>query len=328
MIALIVSSIVVPISAALTSAQETEILNRHNSLRSSVSSPCTAADMEKMVWDTTLASAAQTYANGCVGDHDPQLTSMGGSVSQGENLFMQFPGTDYTTAQLVQGAQDWYDEIQDTEWTTSSLGLKSKVYADYSACKAPESGKCSIGHFTQVVWAKSNKIGCGVAACSGGFTASGSSEASGVLLVCRYTPMGNIADQTNGINIPYMYGAKCAACSGSCTDGLCTSAPNRCKDDVPFTVNSDTFQTCAAVIQQYSTWCSQMEDGFGKPCQKECGVCSPAAGMGAGSCGGGGNSSVTSSGASSGTSTVGSTGAGHATTVSAMIALALAALVR
>merc|ERR1719440_1493850 len=146
--------------------------------------------------------------------------------------------TSYTQQHLLDsGVYGWYSELRDTEWTATAVN--SKAGRNGAACISPDgTDKCFIGHYTQVVWAKSNKLGCGLKVCSSGLTVSGTSYASGVILVCRYTPMGNSADRVNGIDIPYMYGAPCAACSGSCTNNLCTSAPNRCKDDVPFTVNT------------------------------------------------------------------------------------------
>jgi hypothetical protein len=44
-------------------------------------------------------------------------------------------------------------------------------------------------HFTQVVWASSQRVGCGVARCSqdGTFTSE--------IVVCKYSPPGNVAGQ-------------------------------------------------------------------------------------------------------------------------------------
>jgi len=274
----------------LTQANKDAILAKHNALRAGVSAPCTAADMETLVWDSTLEAASQVWADGCVGDHDQNRGSVG------ENLFMAMPTSDYTEDQLVGGVQAWYDEIQDTEWSTSSAGLKSKVYNDpQTTCQSYDgnTGACMIGHFTQVIWAKSNKLGCAVKTCSGGMTISGNSYAGGVLLVCRYTPVGNIAHRTNGILIPYMYGSKCATCSGSCsTAGLCDAGttPNRCRDGTedgwPYRMNGVDYTSCTDLEAAFAGWCANFEAAAGPACQLTCGVCTEPAGLGTASCGG------------------------------------------
>ena len=43
------------------------------------------------------------------------------------------------------------------------------------------------GHFTQLVWKGSKKLGCGYAACNG------KHGTPGYYLVCEYSPAGNIA---------------------------------------------------------------------------------------------------------------------------------------
>lgn len=56
---------------------------------------------------------------------------------------------------------------------------------DYASnsCNAPAGKSC--GHYTQVVWAKSTEVGCGVAICDG----------KGQIWVCNYKPAGNFSGQ-------------------------------------------------------------------------------------------------------------------------------------
>jgi len=59
--------------------------------------------------------------------------------------------------------------------------------ADYS----PATGSCAphrqCGHYTQIVWADTTKVGCGIHTCPG--LTYGSS------VVCNYAPGGNIGGQ-------------------------------------------------------------------------------------------------------------------------------------
>merc|ERR1712139_373615 len=85
--------LLVTADATLTTSQEDLILNRHNKLRSETAKgsnsqwtaklPCTAADMEKMVWDSVLATEAQTYADQCIFAHPAEA-----GKQFGENLWM------------------------------------------------------------------------------------------------------------------------------------------------------------------------------------------------------------------------------------------------
>lgn len=190
------------------------VVDKHNDLRRTRNAehqPCTAADMEAMVWDAQLAADAKAYSDDCVGDH-----ADGAGSQFGENIWVQYPDHRYTTDDLVAGVQSWYDEIVDTVWNIDDMKVTSKPY---DQCTETSGDTCNVGHYFQVIWAKSAKVGCGVTACNAGFSASGAQYPSGVLMVCRYSPAASLgAGQTN--SLPYIYGRPCAACPDSCSDGL------------------------------------------------------------------------------------------------------------
>lgn len=240
-------------SATLTQAEKDGILNKHNDLRAMISKPCTASDMETLVWDDTLATESQAYADKCVGDHDPDA-----AVKFGENLWMLTSSSNYKSSDVIGAVQEWYDEIKDVEWIKNSDGeyAEAKSKAGTAGCASPDTanGNCFIGHFTQVVWAKSNKVGCGVKKCTP-MTVSGQSYSAGALLVCRYTPAGNAAAKMgspNHVKMPFVPGKTCAACSGSCsTAGLCNAgtSPTRCADkSPPPKLNGKDYPTCKEYV--------------------------------------------------------------------------------
>ena len=71
----------------------------------------------------------------------------------------------------------------------------------------------STGHYTQMVWAKTNKVGCGsIAWKEGAFIKQ--------YLVCNYGPAGNTLRQPM-----YQIGNACSRCpaGSSCANGLCSS---------------------------------------------------------------------------------------------------------
>ncbi len=124
--------------------------------------------MAPLTWDPALAAIAQAWADACVDnkpptglvDHNPgRADNYPGSV--GENIY----GSSGTAS--PQGAvSSWMSEEKDYDYATGKC-------APGKAC----------GHYTQVMWAKSTKLGCGVSKCAG-FKYGGT-------IVCNYAPAGN-----------------------------------------------------------------------------------------------------------------------------------------
>ncbi|MGH0134120.1 UNVERIFIED_CONTAM: hypothetical protein FKN15_004132 [Acipenser sinensis] len=90
--------------------------------------------------------------------------------------------------------QAWYDEVKDFKYGVGSTN------------------GAVVGHYTQVVWYRSNKVGCAVAHCPG--------SKYEYFYVCQYCPPGN--DQ-NLLTTPYKAGPSCDDCPSACEDKLCTS---------------------------------------------------------------------------------------------------------
>jgi len=287
----------------LLAAQKTALALKHNTLRARVGSdanqPCTAGDMQELAWDDTLAAAAQTYADACVGDHHAKA-----AIDFGENLFMTLSGSDTSTKVLEDSVQGWYDEYKDTVWTKTSGAPVSKAKAD---CIDVSGEKCNIGHYFQVIWSKASKIGCGVKSCSSGMTVSGTSYAAGVLLVCRYDKNPPGADLMG--QPPYLFGSKCAGCSSACSTspaGLCTAAATRCVDKTIAITIDKKYTKCADLVAYYhaghaTPWCTQLA-GVMKAtdsCPLTCKTCTVPSGMGSDKCGAGSGTSASNTTGSS-----------------------------
>jgi hypothetical protein len=123
-----------------------------------------------VTWDADVAKFAQDYANKLVTtgqlSHNPNRTLNGTTL--GENLAWGSQGGNWTVVQLAKG---WEDEKQ--HWVPGS-----KIGDPPS-----QPGKVT-GHYTQMVWRTSTKIGAGIA-----------SGPSGTYLVCNYSPTGNFTGQ-------------------------------------------------------------------------------------------------------------------------------------
>ncbi|XP_020234028.1 pathogenesis-related protein 1-like [Cajanus cajan] len=117
--------------------------------------------VENLGWDDTVAAFAQNYANQRKGDC--QLIHSGGGGKYGENLAMSTG--DLSGAEAV---KLWVDE---------------KPYYDYDSNSCVEGQMC--GHYTQVVWRNSTRIGCAKVKCDNG----------GTFVTCNYSPPGNYIGQ-------------------------------------------------------------------------------------------------------------------------------------
>ena len=142
--------------------------------------------MVKLEWDASLASASQSWANKCIWGHDPKNSQN----AWGENLAIVSGNRNVDAAWLESRIEHgWYDEVEHVQVPWADTGLVAKNYADpRSKCPSAYDSanqKCMIGHYTQVVWAKTTKVGCAVSFCDSvrGFVA-------GTYLVCKYNPPG------------------------------------------------------------------------------------------------------------------------------------------
>ncbi|CAI5777517.1 peptidase inhibitor 16 [Podarcis lilfordi] len=175
------------LGCSFTEEDKKLLVDLHNQYRAKVSPP--AADMLKMSWDPELEAFAKDYATKCIWEHNAERGR------RGENLFAMSGDLDVTMA-----VDEWYNEYAFYNMTTLT-------------CQ--EGQMC--GHYTQVVWASSERVGCGTVFCE---TLEFLNDTDMHLVVCNYQPPGNIKGRK-----PYKEGAPCSMCPDgySCKDSLCES---------------------------------------------------------------------------------------------------------
>jgi len=183
------------------------MLAEHNEIRSEVArglvtNEPTAADMVELEWDDDLALVAQSWVDRCIWSHNPNRTSdygalVGGATYVGENL--EVYGTTGFPPNLVDFALDaWFEEVANYSYGPFSAG--------------------SWGHYTQLVWADTHRVGCGLAVCPGsafGFPNS----FTGYYLACDYAQGGNFLGR-----YPYESGPIASHCPpeySGVENGLC-----------------------------------------------------------------------------------------------------------
>ncbi|XP_022929438.1 pathogenesis-related protein PR-1-like [Cucurbita pepo subsp. pepo] len=131
-------------------ALQKQFLGPHNAARY-------ALRLAPLVWDTKLARYAQSYANKRRGDC--ALRHSNGPY--GENIFWG-SGNAWSPAQAV---ADWVSE---------------RKWYSYWSNSCVEGELC--GHYTQIVWRSTRRIGCARVTCKQG---------KGVFITCNYDPPGN-----------------------------------------------------------------------------------------------------------------------------------------
>ncbi|XP_026555177.1 glioma pathogenesis-related protein 1 isoform X1 [Pseudonaja textilis] len=169
-----------------------ECVRVHNRFRSNVDPP--ASNMKRMSWDHDLAKTALGWANMCQFNHNPDLRSPGKAHPNftvvGENIWTGSIWYFNVTSALT----NWYNEVQ---------------YYNY----ATQHCKHVCGHYTQMVWAKTYKVGCAVHYCP---VVQGFGGSDAAHFICDYGPGGNYRTW------PYKSGVTCSECYGEpCVDRLC-----------------------------------------------------------------------------------------------------------
>jgi len=162
----------------LTQAVKSAAVDRHNALRALEG----AANMELMVWDKNVTLRAASWALQCKRGHPKYHHPDGQNIGGGGNPKNLAPKID-----------KWYTE---------------KAHYNFDTRTCAKGRKC--GHYKQVVWATSRKVGCVVSRCP-----------YNVRTTCNYWPKGNA---NYGRARPYIKGPACSKCpngAGWCKNKLC-----------------------------------------------------------------------------------------------------------
>ncbi|XP_078361849.1 uncharacterized protein LOC144646177 isoform X2 [Oculina patagonica] len=227
----------------LPAEQKEKFLDEHNKFRGMVDPP--AADMEYLFWDEDLANLAQMWSNQCIWEHG--FVEFGDEYPNsvpfkrvGQNLAREW-GVLETPEDRV---KPWYAEHQ---------------YYSYSKFASPMGAACSkepCGHYTQLVWAKTKHVGCGVKWCDKDFGIPHPWIPGETVVTCDYGPTGNMIGE-----YPYKKGTPCTKCASG--KGFCYK--NLCRD-------CDNFDSeCGKSLAQ--AMCSANRDLMAKKCPKMCNLC-------------------------------------------------------
>ncbi len=142
--------------STITAAQRDEILAQHNLFRAEVGQP-------PLAWDPTIAAGAQDWADAKQADgrFEHSSTDLGENLAGGE--------VKDATIRLATGVgvTPPDDERANYQTDPQPTGQEKKV----------------VGHYTQIVWSSTTKVGCGF---------SKANKLAFGMVVCRYSPPGNV----------------------------------------------------------------------------------------------------------------------------------------
>ncbi|EYB92937.1 hypothetical protein Y032_0188g1147 [Ancylostoma ceylanicum] len=178
-----------------------KFLERHNALRSSLAKgeqedplgvngfAPKAARMRKMVWDCEIEYNSQKHASSCQYEHSPPSARPG----LGQNLYFTEQITLGVALAAAQASDSWWAELK-----TFGVPPENRITPAVYYRRGKE-----IGHYSQMAWQNSYKLGCGISWCK-----------EYTYVVCEYGPGGNTMGE-----LIYQLGSPCSTdedcqCSG------------------------------------------------------------------------------------------------------------------
>lgn len=144
---------------SMAKSKPNEYLEAHNQIRQVYGVP-------PLKWDRRLARISRKYGNSqahiCRLHHSHD--------GYGENL-----------------AWELYDDASPTQIVQRFIDEQANYDIVNGVCNCPPLSKdCMCGHFTQIIWRTTEKVGCAEVTCKGD---------RGKLVVCSYDPPGNVVGE-------------------------------------------------------------------------------------------------------------------------------------
>ena len=170
--------VVLVAEANATEAEKKAIVDRHNYYRNDASST-----IPELVWDDELAKHAQTWANYLAENYSNEDASAGrlphaksyetdkhseDAYNEGENIANSTKHIGYvadtpidTSLEYAYNAKGDAEELLNVNGAVDAWASEA-FYYDYTTNKTNTPGKI-VGHYTQIIWKNTKKVGCGKA---------------------------------------------------------------------------------------------------------------------------------------------------------------------
>ncbi|XP_076251533.1 venom allergen 3-like [Rhynchophorus ferrugineus] len=205
----------------LSKSTKKYILDVHNDIRNHIASgqetkgalgrQPSAANMNILRWDGELEEMAQRWADQCLqltDDNQHDICRLTERFDVGQNVLTAVTSS-LELPDLAILILNWYKQVHDV------------IPSDIEVFSGIQRGKYLIGQYTQLVWAETRFVGCGISSFQ---DTNHTSEPLQYLhrLVCNYGPRGNVIGSS-----VYEKGVPCS----KCPFGRCDSIrSNLCED--------------------------------------------------------------------------------------------------
>eukprot|EP00828_Plagiopyla_frontata_P040220 TRINITY_DN538_c0_g1_i2.p1 TRINITY_DN538_c0_g1~~TRINITY_DN538_c0_g1_i2.p1 ORF type:complete len:1831 (+),score=273.59 TRINITY_DN538_c0_g1_i2:3-5495(+) len=263
----ITSGCVSLVEKGLNQTQKEQILHFHNYYRNLVASGLQtgqpgATNMKAMIWDQELEQLSQAYSEQCPTGHNPHRNTT--SYNQaGENIYWTWSVNGNPTLINEAPVKAWFDEVANF----SNSSINPFVYQSTPV----------IGHYTQVAWAGSDRVGCGYY--KENQTATSTVK---IYLICNYFVAGNMI---NGAM--YQIADSNHQPGSNCTNGLDNNYTSLCKNNGTSNFGSNSGNstcessclTCSGETRADCTSCrpgfflNGTTTGFCLSCHHSCATC-------------------------------------------------------
>ncbi|XP_037081180.1 cysteine-rich secretory protein 2-like [Pollicipes pollicipes] len=202
----------------------------HNRFRSRVKPR--AANMLKMSWHRGAAKDAQVWAEEC------QLLVHANDTGRWQQNFGACGQNIFVSTHKV----PWYFAIK-------SWFLEKDIFRFGSS----KNNLTEVGHYTQMVWYSTHKVGCAWTFCKN------AKPTPYYNYVCNYCPTGNYVER---LGRPYQPGRPCSRCRRSCN-----SKKRLCTNSCPW---SDRWSNCAQLRRLDRNWTCRTRGKPARACRATC----------------------------------------------------------
>ena len=149
-----------------------------------------ATNMQRLMWDEDLATVASNFAAQCNYTHNSSrtseyralLTDPPAELYVGENIYAS--SVDPSVFSYIWSGDNYGIAGAETSWSSESEFWTHDTTYGSSECDTGE----VCGHYTQNVWAKTTKVGCGYHNCEEGLVGASGFH---TFVVCNFAQGGN-----------------------------------------------------------------------------------------------------------------------------------------
>lgn len=155
-----------------------------------------ATNMQRLQWDENLAAVASNYADNCNYSHNGNRTDEYASLLAnppsglyvGENIYAS--SVSPSAFSYIWSGDNYGIAGAEISWSSESANWVYGSTYNNSSCPG---GDNVCGHYTQNVWARTTKVGCGYYNCTSGLTNASNMK---TFVVCNFETGGNYSDRS------------------------------------------------------------------------------------------------------------------------------------